>query len=385
MICSYNQSQWTLRTYDNFMWEERLETTVLYLEKQATKQSLAPVVQLSRRLIYLKPNTQKWFWKTDCKYITPFPCLRCIKYQPVLVWYQLFNIPAESTSFSSFQRLPVCSHKHIEGWLKICTPYLIYCHFFCTSSMDDCYLILYICPWYWNWYKIGIGWYYLKSRVATRLCIVSSNTSLVGCASYQYESVDCRCKSIYTRPTLVSTTLHLSRIRQLLFGASSSQHLSKFWVELWNNQHPFQHCNSCPLMSMKVTQKICTTEFPKLEIGVRLAYHIATFVFCDSGCLPSFWVSSRKKKFSFKQSWTAQRESAPNSWLAMLDMIYESNIWKSTNHHGIVSLPFMLNFQTKIMRDDRTVLRHDYVILVAKWTWWRKSNQIQHHDGELSP
>jgi hypothetical protein len=56
-------------------------------------------------------------------------------------------------------------------------------------------------------------------------------------------------------------------------------------VELWNNQHPFQYCNPCPLMSMKVTQKICTIEFPKLEIGVQLAYHIATFVFCDSGCL----------------------------------------------------------------------------------------------------
>jgi len=208
--------------------------------------------------------------------------------------------------FRGFQ----CVAINIESWLKICTPYLIIYsqiwlnlssddrQFFSTSSygwllLNFVYISL-VLKLVQNWYK---GWYYLKSRVPTRLRIVSSNTSLGGCPSYQYESVDYRCKSIYTRPTLVSTTLHLARIHQLLFGASSSQHLSKFWVELWNNQHPFRHCNPCPLMSMKVTQKICTIEFPKLEIGVWLALSYSNN-FCVLWfwlSLPPYWVSWRKK------------------------------------------------------------------------------------------
>ncbi len=370
------------------MWEERLETTVLYLEKQATKQSLAPVVQLSRRLIYLKPNTQKWFWKTDCKYITPFPCLRCIKYQPVLVWYQLFNIPAESTSFSSFQRLPVCSHKYIEGWLKICTPYLIYshiwlnlsrddCHFFCTSSMDDCYLILYIYPWYWNWYKIGTrlvlpqvpsryqAAYCLKQYQPGRVCFVPVRKCWLQVQVYIHQTnIGINNTAFILNSSTAFWCIIITTSLQILGGALEQ---------------------STPISTL---QFMSTNEYESYTKDLhnwvsKVGDWSPIGVSYSNFCVLWFWLSPsllskfKKKKFSFKQSWTAQRESAPNSWLAMLDMIYESNIWKSTNHHGIVSLPFMLNFQTKIMRDDRTVLRHGYVILVAKWTWWRKSNQIK--------
>jgi hypothetical protein len=132
--------------------------------------------------------------------------------------------------------------------------------------MDDCYLILYIYPWY-----------YLKSQlpyqpgrvsfVPVRKCwlqvqvyIHQTNTGINNNTAFSPNS------SIAFWCIIITTSL------QILGGAL-------------DNQHPFQHCNPCPLMSMKVTQKICTIEFPKLEIGVQLAYHITTFVFCDSGCL----------------------------------------------------------------------------------------------------
>jgi hypothetical protein len=95
-------------------------------------------------------------------------------------------------------------------------------------------------------------------------------------------------------------------------------------VELWNNQHPFQRCNSCPLISMKATQKTCTIEFPKLEIGVRLAYHIATFVFCDSGLSPSLLSKFKEKKNQLQASWTAQRKSV-STQLVNCDVGY--NLW----------------------------------------------------------